>query len=197
MAWWLWVLLGFALVMCELLTPGGFFFLFFGLGAVAVGALVWLGAAGPAWLQWFLFSLISIGFLVPLRGRLLRRMAAGDDAAARVDALVGQVAVLLDDLPPGEVGKAALRRTAWNARHGFPHPPPLRRRDPLPPLAQGECPRYPGADLHHEGQRPGARRRRPLPEGDESRAGLLRRGGLSLRDHPARADGAAQRDRQD
>src|SRR5437870_8216148 len=73
MAWWLWVLLGFALVMCELLTPGGFFFLFFGLGAVAVGALVWLGAGGPAWLQWFLFSLISIGFLIPLRGRLLRR----------------------------------------------------------------------------------------------------------------------------
>ncbi|TMA68285.1 MAG: NfeD family protein [Deltaproteobacteria bacterium] len=117
MAWWLWVLLGFALVLCELLTPGGFFFLFFGLGAVAVGALVWLGAAGPAWLQWFLFSLISIGFLVPLRGRLLRRMAAGDDAAARVDALVGQVAVLLDDLPPGEVGKAELRGTAWNARN--------------------------------------------------------------------------------
>ena len=117
MAWWLWVLLGFALVMCELLTPGGFFFLFFGLGAVAVGALVWLGAGGPAWLQWFLFSLISIGFLVPLRGRLLRRMATGDDAAARVDALVGQVAVLLDDLPPGEVGKAELRGTAWNARN--------------------------------------------------------------------------------
>src|SRR5881296_2166191 len=105
MAWWLWVLLGFALVMCELLTPGGFFFLFFGLGAIAVGALVWLGAAGPAWLQWFLFSLISLGFLVPLRGRLLRRMATGDDTAARVDALVGQVAVLLDDLPPGEIGR--------------------------------------------------------------------------------------------
>jgi len=111
------MLLGFGLIVCELTTPGGFFFLFFGLGAVAVGALVWLGAAGPAWLQWFLFSLISTGFLVPLRGRLLRRMARGDDAAARVDALVGQVAVVLDDLPPGEVGKAELRGTAWTARN--------------------------------------------------------------------------------
>ena len=64
-----------------------------------------------------LFSLISIGFLVPLRGRLLRRMARGEDAAARVDALVGQVAVVLEDLPPGEVGKAELRGTAWNARN--------------------------------------------------------------------------------
>ncbi|TMA36121.1 MAG: NfeD family protein [Deltaproteobacteria bacterium] len=117
MGWWLWMLLGFALIVCELTTPGGFFFLFFGLGAVAVGALVGLGAAGPAWLQWLLFSLISIGFLVPLRGRLLRRMARGEDAAARVDALVGQVAVVLEDLPPGEVGKAELRGTAWNARN--------------------------------------------------------------------------------
>src|SRR5437899_401040 len=38
MAWWLWVLLGFALVLCELLTPGGFFFLFFvRLGTAVVG----------------------------------------------------------------------------------------------------------------------------------------------------------------
>ena len=117
MAWWLWMLLGFALVGCEVMTPGGFFFLFFGLGAITVGVLAALGAGGPGWVQWLLFSLISIGFLVPLRGRLLRRVATGDDAAACVDALVGQVAVLLDDLPPGEIGKAELRGTAWNARN--------------------------------------------------------------------------------
>ena len=117
MAWWLWMLLGFALVGCEVMTPGGFFFLFFGLGAITVGVLAALGAGGPGWVQWLLFSLISIGFLVPLRGWLLRRVATGDDAAARVDVLVGQVAVLLDDLPPGEVGKAELRGTAWTARN--------------------------------------------------------------------------------
>ncbi len=111
------MLLGFALVGCEVMTPGGFFFLFFGLGAITVGVLAALGAGGPGWVQWLLFSLISIGFLVPLRGRLLRRVATGDDAAARVDLLVGQVAVLLDDLPPGEVGKAELRGTAWTARN--------------------------------------------------------------------------------
>ena len=111
------MLLGFALVGCEVMTPGGFFFLFFGLGAITVGVLAALGAGGPGWVQWLLFSLISIGFLVPLRGRLLRRVATGDDAAARVDVLVGQVAVLLDDLPPGEVGKAELRGTAWTARN--------------------------------------------------------------------------------
>ena len=118
MAWWLWVLLGFALIGCELLTPGGFFFLFFGLGAVTVGALVRFRVAGPVEVQWFLFSLVSLAFLIPLRGRLVRWMGAGEGAAAAaVDALVGQVAVLLDDLPPGQVGKAELRGAAWNARN--------------------------------------------------------------------------------
>jgi inner membrane protein len=117
MSWWLWVLFGFGLVACEILTPGGFFFLFFGLGAVAVGVLVWLGLTDQGWLQWLLFTVISLAGLIPLRGRLVRWMA-GPDTAASVDTLVGQVAVLLDDLPPGEVGKAELRGTAWTARNG-------------------------------------------------------------------------------
>jgi inner membrane protein len=117
MAWWLWVLLGFGLLACELLTPGGFFFLFFGFGAVVVGAIVWAGLAEPVWMQWLLFSVISLVFLVPLRGRLLRRMGS-DEHGASVDSLVGQLAVLLDDLSPGEMGKAELRGTAWNARNG-------------------------------------------------------------------------------
>ena len=116
MAWWLWVLLGFGLILCETLTPGGFFFLFFGLGGIVVGALVWLDVAGPAWLQWLLFTLISLVCLIPLRGRLLKWMGTGDEGL-RVDSLVGQLAVVLDDLPPGELGKAELRGTAWNARN--------------------------------------------------------------------------------
>ena len=117
MVWWLWVVAGFGLLGCELLTPGGFFFFFFGLGAVVVGALTWAGVAGPPWLQWFLFTLVSLVCLLPLRSRLLHWMGTGPDAAASVDTLVGQLAVLLDDLPPGELGKAELRGTAWNVRN--------------------------------------------------------------------------------
>jgi inner membrane protein len=116
MAWWLWVLLGFALLGCELLTPGGFFFVFFGLGAIVVGTLVGLGVVEAPWLQWLLFSVVSLVCLVPLRGRLVRWMA-GADAGATVDTLVGQAAVLLQDLAPGEIGKAELRGSAWNARN--------------------------------------------------------------------------------
>jgi membrane protein implicated in regulation of membrane protease activity len=122
MAWWIWVLLGFGLLAGELITPGAFFFLFFGVGAIVVGVLVWLGVVGSAALQWLLFSVISLVCLVPLRSRLVRWISAGEDVAKSVDALVGQIAVLLDDIAPGDMGKAELRGTAWNARNASQQP---------------------------------------------------------------------------
>ena len=73
-AWWFWVLLGFLLLFLELVTPTGFYLLFFGVAAVLVGLLAAVGLAGPAWLQWLLFSLLSIGSLLLLRSRLQERM---------------------------------------------------------------------------------------------------------------------------
>ena len=43
MTWWTWLLLGLVLAALELATPGGFFILFFGLGAIVVGILELLG----------------------------------------------------------------------------------------------------------------------------------------------------------
>ena len=114
MAWWVWAVVGLGLFAGEMLTPGGFFFLFFGVGACITSALVWLGVLGPAWLQWFLFAVLSVACLVPLRGRLVRWASGGEVRA--VDSLVGEEALLLDDLAPGGVGKAELRGTTWNVR---------------------------------------------------------------------------------
>ena len=111
----MWVLLGFGLMLGEVLTPGGFFFLFFGVGGLVVGLLVWAGLVGPAWLQWALFTVVSLACLVPLRARLLRRVQG--DGAQSVDSLIGQIAVALEDIAPGQVGKAELRGTAWSARN--------------------------------------------------------------------------------
>jgi hypothetical protein len=124
MTWWLWVLVGFALLAGELLTPGGFFFIFFGASAIVVGALAWLVEDLPAWLQWLLFTVVSLTFMVPLRGRLVRWMA-GQDRGAEVDSLVGQLASVLDDLPPNGLGKVELRGSTWNARNAAARP--LRR----------------------------------------------------------------------
>jgi membrane protein implicated in regulation of membrane protease activity len=118
MTWWAWVLLGLGLLGLEVLTPGGFFVLFFGLAALVVGGLAGLGLTGPAWLQWLLFSALAVGSLVLFRRRLVERLRATGDAA--VGGLVGDVAILLDDLAPGAVGKAELRGTAWSVRHDGP-----------------------------------------------------------------------------
>ena len=125
MAWWLWVFLGVVLLAVEILVPGGFFVLFFGVAAGLVGLLAAVGLADSAWLQWLLFSAISVASLLFFRGPLLAQLRPLGSAAA--GDYVGEVAVLIDDLPVGAVGKAELRGTSWNVRS-----------DDGRPLARGE-----------------------------------------------------------
>ena len=98
--------------------------------------------------------------------------------------------------------QSALRRRDARALQphapgGLPHPGAVRRPHRLQAQPQGRGDRHPGADLHHARQRAGRRRRRAVPAGAGCEQGLLRHHELPLRDHPARADDAAQRDRQD
>src|SRR5437667_143162 len=104
MSWWLWLLLGLALLASEAFTPGAFFVFFFGLSAIAVGLAVRLGPHTPGWFQWLLFSLLSVLSVVFLRGPHLRRIMPVRREGLAVDALVGEVAVPLHDLAPGGVG---------------------------------------------------------------------------------------------
>jgi inner membrane protein len=114
MTWWMWALLGLGLAACEMLTPGGFYFLFFGLGAVVTSLLVWLGVLGTPWLEWLVFTGVSLACLVPLRGRFVRWATVPE--SERLDTLVGEEVVLLDDLETGRVGKGELRGTTWSVR---------------------------------------------------------------------------------
>ncbi len=114
MNWWMWAVLGFALFGCEMLTPGGFYFAFFGVGALVTAAIAWLGLTPASWIEWLLFTIVSVVCLVPLRGRLVRWASAGEPR--RVDSIVGEEAVVLDDLDPGGVGKGELRGTTWTIR---------------------------------------------------------------------------------
>src|SRR5438046_9048425 len=117
MSWWLWLLLGLALLASEPVTPGAFFVFFSGLSAIAVGLAVRLGGHAPGWFQWFLFSLLSVLSVAVVRCPLLRRIMPVRREGLAVDALVGEVAVPLEDLAPGAVGNAELRSSAWAARN--------------------------------------------------------------------------------
>lgn len=110
MVWWSWVLLGVALLVVEIVTPGGLFALFFGISALAVGALAAAGL-GPAWMQWILFPLLGVVLLVALRKRLRARAGNGPEVAG----LAGELAIPSEDIAPGATGSAALRGAPWTA----------------------------------------------------------------------------------
>ena len=114
-AWWHWLVLGLVLVVAEIAAASGFYILFFGIGALIVGALAAFGWAGPEWMQLLLFTFISLISLALFRSRLLK-MVQHDPQAPSVDQLVGEVAIAVDDLAPGTVGKVELRGSAWSAR---------------------------------------------------------------------------------
>lgn len=115
MTWWIWVLLGLVLLAAELATPGGFFAIFFGLGALVVGVLVWLGWAESPPLQWLLFSVLSILGVAVFRRPLMRALKL-DHPMKAVDSIQGEDAIVVEEVAPGGTGKAELRGASWTAR---------------------------------------------------------------------------------
>ncbi len=116
MAWWLWVLLGLALLAAELLTPGGFYILFFGAGAIAVGLLKLAGLAPGLAFEGLAFVAISILALVLFRRPLMERFRPLAPEIP-VDELTSEVAVALEQIEGGARGKVELRGTTWNAQN--------------------------------------------------------------------------------
>lgn len=112
MPWWSWVLVGLGLLVVETVSSAGLFGLFFGFAAIVVGAAEAAGLAGPAWAQWLLFAAVGAAATAALRARVKRRLAVPE---ARVDPVVGEVAVALEDLPPRAFGRAELRGAPWQA----------------------------------------------------------------------------------
>ena len=113
MDWWIWLVVGFALLALEIATPGGFYFVFFGAGALLVGLLTALGITTTDWVQWMLFSVFAIVTTALFRRPLLRKFGAGMPSPT-VDSLVGEMALVLGPIQPGGLGKAELRGTSWS-----------------------------------------------------------------------------------
>ena len=114
--WWHWLLLGLFLVVAEIAAAGGFYIIFFGIGALVVGLLASAGMAGPLWVQVLLFSAVSIAGLVVFRQHMLRWFQH-DPQVPTVDLIVGEIGLATEDLLPGSVGRVELRGSAWSARN--------------------------------------------------------------------------------
>jgi membrane protein implicated in regulation of membrane protease activity len=117
MIWWLWLFLGLVLLGIEIMTPGGFYILFFGLAALVVGAAAGFHIVAAEWAQWLLFSVLSITSLLLFRNSLLRLTEITQPKEAVADGVIGEMALIHDDLAPGAYGKAELRGTVWNVKN--------------------------------------------------------------------------------
>ncbi|HWH76752.1 MAG TPA: NfeD family protein [Candidatus Binatus sp.] len=115
MNWWIWILIGLLLVLAEVVTPGGFYLLFFGIGGLIVGLLTLVGIAGPTWLQVLLFSVISLCALWLFRQKLMQLFQV--KAQRPVDSFVGEMALAVDPITANGVGKVELRGASWSARN--------------------------------------------------------------------------------
>jgi inner membrane protein len=121
MPWWAWLVLGLGLILLELLTPLSFYLMFFGIGALVLGALVGLRLPIPLWGEWLLFSAFSVTAVLLLRRPLLARFY-GNGQRPAIDSMVGESALALEDLAVRATGRVELRGTTWNARNFGAYP---------------------------------------------------------------------------
>jgi membrane protein implicated in regulation of membrane protease activity len=106
--WWHWVVLGIVLMLLELAVPA-FFLIWFGLGALIVGALLVGYASAPFAFQvlaWTAFSLLFIWLWFKVFKPHIHKSRAG---MAR-GSLIGEVGLVTRDIRPYEKGQVRFQK---------------------------------------------------------------------------------------
>lgn len=117
MEWWIWIVAGIALAICEVaLTPGVFVLLFFGISALIVGIFVGIGIGGPFWVQVAVFVVLALCMLAWFRDKA-REFLGVRGAKMDFDSILGGAAVARAELAPGATGKVEFRGSSWNAKN--------------------------------------------------------------------------------
>jgi len=114
MAWWVWVLAAFLLLIIEFFTTTAHVG-FFAVGAFLVAILVSLDAGGPLWFQLVLFATSSVVLLIFVRPIVIRRLGLNKTPA--VDQIAGEHAIALEAMDTESDGRAEMRGTTWSARN--------------------------------------------------------------------------------
>ena len=128
MPWWGWIVVGAALLGAETLVDTQFYLVFFGVAALATGALAALGIAAPVWLQCAIFGALCVAGTAAFRRRLYGMLRRSDTEVGQ--GTVGELAVAREPIAPGARGQVELRGSVWEARNTG-----------IAPIARGESAR--------------------------------------------------------
>ena len=114
MSWWSWMVIGTLLLGAELFAiDAQFYLIFIGAGAIAVGLTLFLGLDLPVWAQWLAFAVLSLGFMVTIRGKLYTTLRGTKTPLG--SGAVGKTIVIPEELPPGRSCRAEFRGSTWQA----------------------------------------------------------------------------------
>jgi membrane protein implicated in regulation of membrane protease activity len=115
MAWWIWVLIAFALLALEMASTTLHVGLF-AIGALTVALLDVLGVELSLTAELFIFTIVSLAALLVVRPILVRKLRL--NVSKPVDSLIGEVATVTDDvIGIAGIGKAEMRGSTWSARN--------------------------------------------------------------------------------
>lgn len=111
-----WFIIGIALMILELFTPG-FFLLLTGIAAIITGGLSYLFPPDMIALQWILFGVFTILALVFLRKYLLNKTEPAETIMTNVDGLIGKKAVVIREIIPDSMkGQVKINGEIWIAQ---------------------------------------------------------------------------------
>ena len=112
MPWWGWMIIGALLLGSELLgVEAAFYLVFIGLAAMVTGLVELAGADLEPWMQWILFSIISVVFMVIFRKKLYA-MLRGSGVGYQTGP-AGEIVTVEEALQPGQSGRMSYRGTDW------------------------------------------------------------------------------------
>ena len=111
------MIVGLVLLACEMITPGTFFFMFLGISGLLTGLVFWIAPDLPGWAPWLLFSVFSAISVAFFRKPLMEKFKLNSKHGHKIDSLVGETAVALEDIAAGAIGKVELRGAAWTAQN--------------------------------------------------------------------------------
>ena len=106
--WWHWIVLGIVLMLAELAVPA-FFLVWFGLGAVIVGAIVFLFPGLPLAWQVILWTGSSIAF-VWLWFRIFKPGMHKTRSGMSKGALIGEIGLVIRDIRPFDKGQIRFQK---------------------------------------------------------------------------------------
>lgn len=107
-----WLVIGILLLICEVLSVS-FYFLFLGVGALATSLAVKLGLADSLWVQFTIFSIVSVVSTLLFRD-VAKRYLSQNNKAYQGD-FVGGHATVTKAIGPKQAGKVSYRGTEWAA----------------------------------------------------------------------------------